>query len=70
MISAKNLNFQEEIFNSLCPISEEKVILACSGGPDSMVLLDILTRFYGDEATLLSPIFIIDFGKVLIEMKN
>jgi len=46
MISVKNLNFQEKVLNSLSPISEEKVILACSGGPDSMVLLDILVMFY------------------------
>jgi tRNA(Ile)-lysidine synthase TilS/MesJ len=33
----------------LLPIAKKRVIVACSGGPDSMVLLEMLHNFYGTE---------------------
>lgn len=49
MISQKNLTFEEKILNELTILSEKKVIISCSGGPDSMVLLEVVRKFYGTK---------------------
>lgn len=50
MILLKNATLTENIFNQLAPLRTKRVVVSCSGGPDSMVLLDIVRHFYGKHA--------------------
>lgn len=47
----KKLTLEEKIIQILSPIAEKKVVIACSGGPDSMCLLEITQMFYGIDAS-------------------
>lgn len=51
MVSQKNITFEEKILAQLRPIQQKRIILACSGWPDSMVLLEILRKFYWTKCT-------------------
>jgi tRNA(Ile)-lysidine synthase TilS/MesJ len=46
MVSQKNSTFEEKILESLSLIREKSIIIACSGGADSMVLLSLVCQFY------------------------
>lgn len=50
MKSEKPLLWEENIPSLLSPITGKKVIVSCSGGPDSMWLLEMVRNFYENES--------------------
>ncbi len=51
MKSENPLILEENIKNLLSPIDHKRVIVSCSGGPDSMGLLEMVRNFYGNAAS-------------------
>jgi len=51
MKSEKSPIWEENITNLLTPIANKRVIVSCSGGPDSIWLLEMVRVFYAESAT-------------------
>ena len=62
MVSQKKSTFEEKILESLSPIREKSIIIACSGGTDSMVLLSLVCQFYWEKSEKMITVAHIHHG--------